>query len=81
MPEPNSMPTRDVVETVREIDRALPTLPPGQQNLVAAFALGVLTGLSLRRETTSSPEPAKRDGSRKAGGLPSDDAAVRTALD
>ena len=61
MPEPSSTPTHDVAETVREIDRALPTLPHGQQNLVAAFALGVLTGLSLRGEAASSPEPVKRD--------------------
>lgn len=48
MPDPTTLSQRNKTRILLEIDRKLPQLPAEQQNLVAAFAQGLLAGLSIR---------------------------------
>ena len=48
MPDSTTLSQRNKTRILLEIDRKLPQLPADQQNLVAAFAQGLLAGLSIR---------------------------------
>jgi hypothetical protein len=53
---------RTKAQILEEIDRKLPTLPRAEQNLVAAYAHGIRTGLALRGDTgreCGAPEPER----------------------
>lgn len=54
-------PKRTKSEILREIDTALPVLPLEQQNMVAAFAQGLRTGLSLRAGIEPAPDAAREE--------------------
>ena len=58
MPETRNLSQRNKTRILLEIDRKLPQLPPEQQNLVAAFAQGLLAGLSLRAADGGVPPRA-----------------------
>ena len=55
MPDNPMLPQRGKTRILLEIDRKLPQLPPEQQNLVAAFAQGLLAGLALRAADGGMP--------------------------
>jgi len=56
MSRTNQAPNRAKAEILRDINAALPSLPREQQNMVAAFAQGLQTGLSLRTSDEPAPE-------------------------
>ena len=58
MPDKPTLPQHGKTRILLEIDRKLPQLPPEQQNLVAAFAQGLLAGLALRAADGGVPPRA-----------------------
>ncbi len=49
---------RSKAQILQDIDSKLPTLPRDQQNLVAAYAHGVRTGLALQAALEAERPPA-----------------------
>jgi len=60
MPRTDQAPKRAKAEILRDINAALPGLPREQQNMVAAFAQGLQTGLSLRTSDEPVPEATQK---------------------
>lgn len=56
---------RTKAQILEDIDRKLPTLPRAEQNLVAAYAHGIRTGLALRGHTGADAAPAPHKESEK----------------
>ena len=54
---------RNKAQIIAEIDSKLPSLPMAQQNLVAAYAQGIRTGLALQASfaAVTAAEPLARD--------------------